>query len=69
MTELSKNEEKIIISNNIKRINGDIYNAIINKRVCDRIEDKQQSEQLIETLKKLEKAKDEFELMLKEIQE
>jgi len=67
--ELTQKEMISIVEQNIKQVCGQIYNGVISKRVADKTDDKKSAEAAVENLKKLEKVKDEFEIILKELKE
>lgn len=63
-----KNEVKIIIvENNLKGINQGIYDKVIACRVGKKAGDKEMVDAATEALTKLEKMKDEYNKILKEL--
>jgi hypothetical protein len=66
-TELTQGEMVDIVENNIKRINAQIYDGVIMKRVAVKSNDAEMVKRADDMLIKLEKAKDEYQVILKEI--
>lgn len=62
------NDQKAIIENNLKVINGQIYDAVINKRVGTISKDEALVKRCDELLAILMKKKDEFNVILKEVE-
>jgi hypothetical protein len=65
--EVNAQDQVAIIEANIRQINGSIYNEVIKKRVADRVEDTAMADAAKKALEKLEKMKDEYEAILKDI--
>jgi hypothetical protein len=65
--ELTVQEKRLIVEGNIKDVEHAIYNAVIQKRVFDRVADKASSDAAVKRLEQLEKMKDGYEEILKEI--
>jgi ATP-dependent Clp protease ATP-binding subunit ClpA len=60
-------ERKLIVEANLNDIRRGIYNQVINKRVGDKVQDKTISDHAITELTRLEKMRDEFEIIKKEV--
>ena len=66
--ELERHEMIQVVEQNIKQINATIYNEVIKKKVADKVEDKALADQAVKNLEKLEKTKDGYAEILKELE-
>jgi len=66
-TELTQEDMVRIVENNIKTINAQIYDGVIMKRVAAKSNDAEMIKRADDMLIKLEKAKDEYQAILKEV--
>ena len=66
--ELERLEMIGIVEQNIKQINASIYNEVIKKKVADKVEDKVMADQAVKNLERLEKTKDGYKEILKELE-
>jgi len=66
-TDLTQEEMVRIVENNIKTINAQIYDGVIMKRVAVKSNDAEMIKRADDMLIKLEKAKDEYQAILKEV--
>jgi hypothetical protein len=65
--DLSKQEQLAVLFSREKEIAAAIYNAVISKRVAERVHDDQLEKKAIAELERLEKIKDVLEELKKEI--
>jgi len=62
------NDVKIQIAEiNLQRVMGSIYENCISKRVLDKVGDKDAAAQIVKQLEKLEKMKDEYQVVITEL--
>ena len=66
--ELSKQDQILLVEQNLSQIAASTYNAVIQHRVFAKVKDEQSAKQATDLLDKLEKMKDEYEAILKELE-
>ena len=66
---VSKQVKIRIVEQNLSQVNGSIYDSVIKQRVFKKVKDDNSAKALVEQLNKLEKMKDEYEKILKELDE
>ncbi len=69
MSDIPVKSKRNIIETTLAQINNTIYDAVIKKRVADKVGDKTLGESAVKQLEKYEKMKDEYEIILKELDE
>lgn len=67
MSEVALQTQKAIVEQNLQVIRNSIYNQVINRRVALKVSDKDMEKRATDELVKLEKMRDEFEVIEKEI--
>jgi hypothetical protein len=69
MEDITLEHKKLLIQRNITEVNGSIYDATIKKRVAVITKDKAMEDNCNKSLEGLVKMRDEFEKILKEVEE
>jgi len=69
MSDIPVQSKRNIIETTLAQINNTIYDAVIKKRVADKVGDKALGESAVQQAEKYEKMKDEYEIILKELDE
>jgi hypothetical protein len=67
MSEIKSADKIAIVEMRLNQVEATIYDLVIQKRVMDRVGDKEAGENIIKQLEKCERMKDEYNNIVKEI--